>query len=90
MYIETKARARKDSMITVQYTPSEWLYNMKTGEVECEHLNTTPDEIEHYDHYQEAVTGIPQPLSYELIENCDQCTAYYSTWDEEWHDGGEV
>lgn len=77
-------------MITVQYTPSEWLYNMRTGELECEHSSTTPDELEHYDHYMEAVTGLPQPSSYELIENCDNCTAYYSQWDEEWHDGGEV
>lgn len=63
---------------------------MKTGELECEHLSVTPDELEHYDHYQEAVTGMPQPLSYERIDNCNNCTAYYSYWSEEWLDGGEV
>ena len=74
--------------ITVTQVPSE--YVLQHGEFVCEHNDTWSDTIEHYDHYKEAVTGLPQPLSYEPIEDCSQCTAYYSTWDEEWHDGGEV
>lgn len=74
--------------VAVNYQPTEW--KLGFDGFECEHASTTPDSIEHYDHYQEAVTGLPQPLSYEPIENCDDCSAYYSTWDEEWHDGGTV
>lgn len=76
-------------MITIEHTPSEYIMN-KQGEFECQHVSTTPDQLEHYDHYTEAVTGLPQPLSYESIENCNGCTAYYTHWSEEWLDGGEV
>ena len=74
--------------VTVEYQPTEW--TLHAGEFECQHPSTTTDSIEHYDHYKEVVTGMPQPLSYEAIENCDDCTAYYSTWDDEWHDDGAI
>lgn len=73
--------------VTVKYQPTEWTLGFD-GFFECQHASTTSDTIEHYNHYMEAVTGVPQALSYELIENCDDCPAYYSSWTEEWYDGG--
>lgn len=70
--------------IEVNYKPSD--YRMVAGEFMCEHVDTYTDTVEHYDHYTEAVTGMPQSLSYEPIEVCEECNAYYSGWSEEWYD----
>lgn len=56
-----------------------------TGEQECQHDTTHGDALEITDAYKEAVTGIPQPVYYEPIQVCDNCGAYYSLRDEEWH-----
>lgn len=72
--------------VTVNYQPTEWTLGFDG--FECQHASTTSDTIEHYNHYMEAVTGVPQALSYEPIEVCDDCSAYYSNWTEEWYDGG--
>lgn len=53
---------------------------------ECQHVTTYGDAIEHCDYYQEAVTGVPQPVYTETIQVCEDCDAYYSQRDEDWHD----
>jgi hypothetical protein len=77
-------RIRPARRIDVQFTPTEY-HSDNAGDWRCMHASTTPDMIEQYDHYTEAVTGLPQPISYRYIEICDSCPAWYSNSTEEWH-----
>jgi len=70
-------------VIDVQHTPT--LHLSSDGQVwECQHASVFKDVIEHYDHYQDAATGMPQGTSYEAVDACDSCPAYYSYVAEEW------
>ena len=74
----------RGNKVKVDYTPRTLV--MEFGEFICPHTNTYTDAIEHYDHYMDAVTGMPQPTHYEPVEVCEQCGAYYSQWSGEWNE----
>ena len=70
--------------VEINYTPSIWHWDNRRRMFICEHEQTTPDTIEHYNYYMDAVTGEPQALFNERIDGCDQCPAYYSYYTGEW------
>lgn len=76
------------NLIQVEYQPSKyWSDGTVDNKLwwECAHLATMPDVIEHYDHYRDAESGVPQPLYYENIEQCLDCDAWYRPKTEEWY-----
>ena len=78
-----RLKGRTGHSINVQFTPT--LHLSSDGQIwECQHASVFKDVIEHYDHYQDAVTGMPQGTSYEAVDACDSCLAYYSYAAEEW------
>ncbi len=69
--------------IPVDYTPS--VYTSDNGWLwECEHVDVTTETVDFVDEYREAITGELQPITYDIIESCNNCHAYKSVWHDEW------
>ena len=61
--------------IPVEYIPVE--YQTTNGHAwQCQHASITPEEVEHWDSYREVASGIPQPVTYQLVDVCDECNAW--------------
>lgn len=81
--IDRMRRGRTDKHLSVDYKPS--VYKTDTGQDwTCQHASTHLEKIERFDEYREAVTGILQPVRYDVAKVCDDCPAIWNNYLEEW------